>query len=78
VKPENIKLCDLPNKRNTTIESSSETNIGEGILHGGEVVGDDEGREEEPAVRSSHTCKFALVIASSMYGLYAYHMIAGM
>jgi hypothetical protein len=43
VKPGRIQLFDLPNKCDAAIESSSETNVGEGSLHGGEVVGDDEG-----------------------------------
>jgi hypothetical protein len=72
------QIDDLPNKCNASVEPSSETNVRERFLHRREVVGDDEGREEEPAVRSSHTCKFALVIVPSMYGRYAYHMSAGM
>jgi GTPase SAR1 family protein len=78
LKPEDINFCDLPNKCDTAVEPSRQTNIGERFLHRREVVGDDEGGEEEPAVRGSHTCKFASVIAPSMYGWHAYHRILGM
>ena len=43
-------LFDLPNKCDAAVEPSSQTNIGERLGHGGEVVGDDEGGEEQPAV----------------------------
>jgi hypothetical protein len=36
-------IFDLPNKCDAAIEPSSQTNVGERLLHGSEVVGDDEG-----------------------------------
>jgi hypothetical protein len=43
VKPGRIRFGDLPNKCDTAIESSSQADIGERLLHRGEVVCDDEG-----------------------------------
>ena len=43
-------LFNLPNKCDAAIEPSSQTNVGERFGHCGEVVRDDEGGEEQPAV----------------------------
>lgn len=46
---------NLPNKCDAAVEPSSQTNVGERLLHGRKIVRDDEGGEEQPAVGGCHT-----------------------
>lgn len=48
------QLVEPTDKGDAAVETGGETDGGHGVLHAGEVVGDDEGGEEEPAVRGGH------------------------
>ena len=67
---------NLPNKCNTSVEPSRQTNVGECLLHGGKVVRHDEGREEEPPIGSGHTCQTTLDFESMGTEGHAYRMIS--
>lgn len=50
-------LIEPPEYGNSTVEAKRQTSPGHGVLHSGEVVRDDEGREEQPTGRSGHTIR---------------------
>lgn len=47
-------LVEPAEHRDSAVEAQSKAGRGEGLLHAGEVVGDDEGGEEEPAGGGRH------------------------
>ena len=48
-------LVEPAKHSDTAVETERQTGLGHGILHASEVVGDDEGREEEPASGGGHS-----------------------
>ena len=48
------QLVEPADEGNTAVKACRKTNVGHGLAHCGEVVGNDEGRQEKPAIRGGH------------------------